>query len=335
MRHEASVTSISWIPSEAMSGPLRVPVDLGIGHYDPPPPDVIDDLAALRESDRFRFANHLAAYVDVEDGRIVDAGYTGGGLIGATTLRMAGRSVTIPAVAYPELQSAPEVGVDNVRFVQTAGGRTGAPLPRRINRPPFIQITAPTAWTTLALTIGADGSSSFEVVGASPFPRHWFYDGSGALARKSGVIDFSQWAAEQTHDRSPWHDVEVPAEVADVETATERDVSLQIMGATCHSLRKYREGEELVRQGEPAVEVMLVLDGLTDVVVDGAVVAEAGPGSILGERAALEGGRRTATVRARTAVKVAIVAPDTLDAAALAEVAAGHHRESRYPEGES
>ena len=38
MRIESSVTSISWIPSEAMTGPLRVPVDLGIGHYDDPPP---------------------------------------------------------------------------------------------------------------------------------------------------------------------------------------------------------------------------------------------------------------------------------------------------------
>ena len=28
MRIESSVTSVSWIPSEAMSGPLRVPVDL-------------------------------------------------------------------------------------------------------------------------------------------------------------------------------------------------------------------------------------------------------------------------------------------------------------------
>ena len=46
MRVEASITSVSWIPSEAMSGPLRVPLDLGIGRYDDPPPDTLDDLAA-------------------------------------------------------------------------------------------------------------------------------------------------------------------------------------------------------------------------------------------------------------------------------------------------
>ena len=51
MRIEKSVTSVSWIPSEAMTGLLRVPVDLGIGHYDDPLPDHIDDLEALRRTD--------------------------------------------------------------------------------------------------------------------------------------------------------------------------------------------------------------------------------------------------------------------------------------------
>ena len=76
MRIERSVTSISWIPSEAMTGPMRLPMDLGIGHYDQAPPDHVarDDLESLRRQDRFRFANHLVAWVEVEDGEIVDAG---------------------------------------------------------------------------------------------------------------------------------------------------------------------------------------------------------------------------------------------------------------------
>jgi hypothetical protein len=68
VRIESSVTSISWIPSEAMTGPLRLPVDMGIGHYDVPPPDRCDDLVELRDGDRFRFANHLKAFVEVVDG---------------------------------------------------------------------------------------------------------------------------------------------------------------------------------------------------------------------------------------------------------------------------
>src|SRR5690348_14053568 len=41
MRIESSVTSLSWIPSEAISGVMRLPFDLGPVHYDDPPPDHI------------------------------------------------------------------------------------------------------------------------------------------------------------------------------------------------------------------------------------------------------------------------------------------------------
>jgi len=76
MRVESSVTSISWIPSEAISGPMRMPMDIGMGHYDEPPPDRVDNatLDELLEHDRFRFANRLGAWIDIEDGQIVVAG---------------------------------------------------------------------------------------------------------------------------------------------------------------------------------------------------------------------------------------------------------------------
>ena len=47
-RFESSVTSVSWIPSEAIEGLSKFPFDLGITHYDDPPPDTIEDLDALR-----------------------------------------------------------------------------------------------------------------------------------------------------------------------------------------------------------------------------------------------------------------------------------------------
>ncbi|HYA44481.1 MAG TPA: hypothetical protein VED59_02665, partial [Acidimicrobiales bacterium] len=65
MRFEASVTSISWIPSEAIKGTTKLPFEAGIAHYDMPPPDLIgspgevDSLEALQRADRFRFANQL------------------------------------------------------------------------------------------------------------------------------------------------------------------------------------------------------------------------------------------------------------------------------------
>ena len=176
MRIESSVTSVSWIPSESMTGLLRVPVDLGVGHYDDPLPDHIDDLEALRQADRFRFANDLSAWIEVQDGRIVDYGYSGAGHIGSTTLALGVGHITIPAVSFPDIQAEPVVGENRVTFTQTTGGRTGAPLPRTINRPPFIKITAPTVWTTLSLTLHTDGSHDFEVTGASKMPRHWIYD---------------------------------------------------------------------------------------------------------------------------------------------------------------
>ena len=86
MRIDASVTSISWIPSEAITGlATKLPFESGMAHYDQPPPDVIEDLEELRKADRFRFANELRGWIEVADGRIVDHGQSGGGRIGSTT----------------------------------------------------------------------------------------------------------------------------------------------------------------------------------------------------------------------------------------------------------
>jgi hypothetical protein len=38
MRHEGLVTSLSWIPSEAVAGGTRLAFDAGFTHYDEPPP---------------------------------------------------------------------------------------------------------------------------------------------------------------------------------------------------------------------------------------------------------------------------------------------------------
>ncbi len=332
MRIESSVTSISWIPSEAISGPTRLPMDVGVGHYDDPPPETIGDVAALAEQGRFRFANELRAWIEVADGRIVDRGYAARTHICPTLARLTPkRSISFAPVAFPDLEAEPEVGDGWVRFVRTAGGRTGAPMPRRVNRPPFVRIVAPPAWTTLALTIHSDGRSDLEVVGASPFPRHWIYDRDGKLMAKSGVIDFKRWALEYSEeDRSPWGDVDAPALVTAVESALERDLSTTIMrGGAKPKVRKVKPGSTLVEQGAWGADLYLLLDGVLAVEVNGEPIAEVGPGAILGERAILEGGKRTATLRAVTPCKVAVASAEDLDREALAEVASGHRREER------
>jgi hypothetical protein len=319
MRFESSVTSVSWIPSEALTGLFKLPFDLGIGHYDDPPPDVLDDLEALQAAHRFRFANQLRAWVEVSDGRITDHGQSGAGHMGVTIARLGPKAVTFTAVALPTIQPSPEVGDGWVRFQQTNGGRTGAPMPRRVARPPFVQVTSPTAWTTLALTIHADGSAERELVGASSFPRHWVYDADGTLMAKSGLIDYKD---------SPWGEEDSPAVVAKVESALERELSTAIMrGGAKPRMRKVSAGQTLVEQGEEGHELFLLLDGVLRIEVDGEAIAEVGPGALLGERAILEGGRRTSTMVAVTPCRVAVASAEQVDTEALAAVADQHRRE--------
>ena len=99
MRIESSVTVISWIPSEAVEGLPKMPFTMGVTHYDDPPPDTIDDLGALVEADAFREANELRAFIEVEDGKIVDHGHLGGGHIGVTSMKLGPKEVSVPAVA--------------------------------------------------------------------------------------------------------------------------------------------------------------------------------------------------------------------------------------------
>jgi len=330
MRYEASVTSISWIPSEAVRGMTRLPFDMGVAHYDEPPPDVLHDLEELRQADRFRFANELRAWIEVEDGRVVDSGYTGGGRIGATTIRVAGRRMTFTAVSLPDLQQTPVIEHDAVRFVQTAGGRTGAPAPRRVKYPPFVQISAPLAWTTLSLTIDVNGNATHRCLGASPFPRHWIYDGAGVLVQKTGIIDFKSWYTRAFGSHTPWGDADSEALVTEVESALERELSLEIMDGEV-DIRSLQNGATLVEEGEEGGELFLLLDGVLQVEVGGRVVTSVGPGAVLGERAGIEGGRRTATLRALTPCKVAAVHGGALQAEALNTLAAQHRREDQLP----
>jgi Cyclic nucleotide-binding domain len=331
MRIESSVTSLSWIPSEAIKGiGTKLPFEKGIAHYDDPPPEVIDDLEALREQDRFRFANHLAAWIEVEDGAITSYGQGGGGFIGSTTLRLGRRSATFQAVALPDLRPEPIASQDEVTFVQTAGGRTGVPAPRRVRRAPFVQFSAPLAWTTLTLTIRADGTSTSELSGASPFPRHWVYGEDHKLSSKSGLIDFTTWYRRAFGKNSPWGELDSPALTTEVETALERQLSLTVMRSGRKAkIRKVKEGQAIVEQGQEGDELFLILDGVVRIEVDGERIAEYGPGSMHGERAILEGGKRTSTIRCVTPCTVAVAPGTDVDPLALEELSAGHHREAK------
>ena len=331
MRYESCVTSLSWIPSEAVTGGTRAAFDSGFAHYDDPPPDELGDIEALRAADRFRYANVLKAWIDVDDtGQITGSGYDADshGRIGSSTVRLAGLHYTFQAVKFPDLQRDPEQGDGWVRFVQTVGGRTGIPAPRRVRRRPFVQWRAPTAWTTLSLTLHADGHAEFEMTGASRFPRHWVYDADGKLSRKSGMTDFQDWYRKSFGRHSPWGDEDSPALVTQVETALERVLSVQLMhGGAKPTISRLPAGATLARQGQPGTDAYLILDGVIRVERDGERLAEYGPGALLGERAHLESGTRTATLVAVTPCRVAAVDAGQLERSALQELSGGHRRE--------
>jgi cyclic nucleotide-binding protein len=305
MRYESSVTSLSWIPSEAVTGSMKAAFESGLAHYDDPPPGELTpsgehSLAALQAADKFRFANVLNAWIETDGaGRITDAGYAAdsGVRIGATTVALGPVRRTFQAVTFPEIRKAPETGDGWVTFTQTCGGKTGVPAPRRVSHPPYVQWQAPTVWSTLKLTVHADGHAELDVHGASVFPRHWVYEDSPAL-------------------------------VVAVETALERQLSVQLMHGTAKPrIENFSAGATLVRQGQPGSDVYLVLDGVVRIERDGEPLAEYGPGAMLGERAHLEAGTRTASLVAATKCKVASVDGAQFDRSALQELSGGHRRE--------
>lgn len=67
------------------------------------------------------------------------------------------------------------------------------------------------------------------------------------------------------------------------------------------------QGAVLTRQGEIGREAFVLLDGRAEVQRDGSVVAELGPGAVIGELALLDGGPRTATVVASTDVDLLVL----------------------------
>jgi Cyclic nucleotide-binding domain len=325
MRIQSAVTAISWIPSDAIEEMPKLPFELGVARYDEPPPEHLEegDLERLRAEDRFREANRLAAWIDVEDGKIVGYGYEGSGLARPAPVGLSGTDITIPGVLFEVLREEPEAQEDAVRFVQTVGGRAGFPAPRRVTGSPFVRIQSANAWTTLALTIRTDGSTEHELVGASTFPRHWVYDPEGNLDAKTGTIDFKAWYQGTQTERTPWGDEESDAFVTAAESALEREISRELMaGKSIPERRALEPGETLVEQGAPGDELYLVLDGVLAVEIDGEEVAEIGPGAIVGEKALLEGGTRTATLTARTRCRIAVIPGALIERKELESLAA-------------
>jgi len=313
MRFDATATAITWLPFAALDRLPAMPLELAVAHYDEPPPEVVPDLDELRRRDAFREANELHAWIKVEGDEIVDYGQTGRDLLGDGP-DLEPHQVAFAAVEFPVIQPDPEVGDGWVRFLQTAGGRIGLPAPKAVAGRGYFQIGAVSAWTTLELVIRTDGTTEARLVASSPFPRHSLYGPDRELVGVFGSIEL------QFDEESPWRQ-ETAAFADSVESRLERRLAESILRRGVALVRRrVPRGEALVEQGDAGRDLFVLLDGVLEVEIDGEVVAHIGSGAILGERAALGDGRRTATLRAVRACRVAVISAEDISRSDLTEI---------------
>jgi len=321
-RIRASATCLSWIPPQAVEGAFRLPFSLGIAHYDAPPPESAPDVDGLLATDAIRFANQIQAWVDVTDGQITGYGMDGGGRLGNTTVRLASRRFTFAGVALPDLTAPPEVHPDRVRFIQTAGGHTGAAVPRRIPHPPYMRVSAPLAWSTIALTVCADGSSRGELAAASPFPRHYLYDSVGQLTFKSALIRYRTWLRRSETSTSPWGGAGESVPLAPARSGVEGSLADSILVSGGFRQHHLPAGTMLAERPITAREVQVLLDGLLVIEIDEKPAVEAGPGAIFDPATRTKESKEHVQVRAKTDCRLAVLPRDQLDSQALLGVAA-------------
>jgi hypothetical protein len=320
MKHIAQATCLSWIPPQAVEGSFKLPFGLGVAHYDAPPPDASPDVDALLSVDAIRFANQLQAWIEVDDGHITGQGMAGAGRLGSTTLRLGSQGVTFAGVALPDLPQAPEIRTDRVRFIHTAGGHTGVAVPRAIPHAPFWRLSAPIAWSTVGLTIHADGSSEAKILDASAFPRHYLYDSTGRLTHKSALIRYKDWLRRSEEQNSPWSGVHEPVPVARVGSELERSLADTILVSGAYRQQRLPAGGWLSDLPMRDDQVHVLLDGLLVVNIDGEPAVEVGPGAVYDPRTRPPESKAHVRVAARTPCRLAVLARAQLDDRALLDV---------------
>jgi len=72
-------------------------------------------------------------------------------------------------------------------------------------------------------------------------------------------------------------------------------------------------GRTLVQQGDVGLELLIIIEGTAEVIRDGVVVNQVGPGSFIGEMAVLSDAPRNATVVAKTDISVLVLTRRGID----------------------
>ena len=195
MRIESSVTSLSWIPSEAVQGMTQAALRDGDGPLRRPRRPTSSTTSRPLRGGRPVPLRQPAAGVDRGRGRAgsSDWGHAGRRATSArppcawAPRRSSSRPWPSPTCSPSRRCRRPRCGSCRPpagapacrRPARSAGRRSCRSRPRWPGRP-SPSPSGPTA------------SSDWEVAGASPFPRHWIYDHDGALAAKTGMIDFKR-----------------------------------------------------------------------------------------------------------------------------------------------
>lgn len=194
---------------------------------------------------------------------------------------------------------------------------TGIAVPRRVAHPPFWRLTAPVAWSTITLTLHADGSSEARLIDASPFPRHFLYDSAGRLTYKSALLRYHDWIRESGRHATPWDMEAGPVPVAPVNTEGEQSLANSILVSGDYRQHRLPAGALLSEAPLAGTEVHLLLDGLLVIEIDHQPAAEAGPGAIFDPVLRTQDSKDHVTVRAQTPCRLAVVPRSGLDSQAL------------------
>jgi CRP-like cAMP-binding protein len=83
--------------------------------------------------------------------------------------------------------------------------------------------------------------------------------------------------------------------------------------------RRVQAGAELCHQDDFENDVYVIVEGEADVIVNGSPVSTAGVGEIVGELSMLGTGRRAATLRAVTPMRVLVLDPREIDSVLAAD----------------
>ena len=304
--------------------------DSGLSHYDEPPPGELGDIEELRAADRFRFANVLRAWIEVsDDGEITGAGYGGGGLMGSTMLKLGGLRYRFQAVKLDDIQREAERSPGWVKFTQTVGGRTGGADAPAGEAPALRAVAAPPVWTTLTLTVHADGTAEPGDYRGQRVPAALGVRADGPAEPQVRPDRLRRLVRQVVRQAQPVGRRGLPGAGDRGRDGAGTD-PVGAADARCgqaHAIGPLSAGDVVVRQGKPGTSVFLVLDGVIRVERDGDQLAEYGPGAILGERARSRGGVRTSTLVAVTDCRVASVEASQFDHDALVELSGGHRRE--------